>query len=276
MSQFDLKDTLECGQTFCWNRAGNGYVNTDVCQVIYVEQRGDTLFYETSDRDTDVERMLGLHDPIQEIQREICKDDFMRKSIEFAPGLRIVRDPVFPCLVSFLCSIRNSIPNIRKAVQSIRREFGPAYHFRGATYYGMPSAERLSKVSLNELKRLNLDWRADFIIATATAIANEEFSIHNLHRLSYEEAHEELKRLHGVGDKVADCVCLFSLEYLEAFPIDVWIERVISQQYDIFTTSGKSYAKKSSAARQYFGKYAGYAQEYLYYYSRSTSPRLIS
>ncbi len=271
VSHFNLRDSLECGQTFCWSKSGEGYINTDAGQVIYVEQRGDALLYETSASDIDVGRMLGLQDPLEEIQQEVCKDEFMRRAIEFAPGLRIVRDPIFPCLVSFLCSIRNSIPNIRTAVQRIRRAFGPSYLFRGVTYYGMPSPERLSEARPEELKRLGLEWRADFIVATATAVARDEVNLSGLQSLPYEEAHRELKSLYGVGDKVADCVCLFSLEHLEAFPIDVWIERVIEQQYNIFTTSGKSYAKKSLAARRYFGRYAGYAQEYLYYYSRSTS-----
>ena len=90
-----------------------------------------------------------------------------------------------------------------------------------------------------------------------------------LKTMEYPEAHKSLKTLHGVGDKVADCVCLFSLDFLEAFPIDTWIEKVIQDHYRIFEKKGKSYQKKSEAARLYFGQYAGYAQEYLYYFSRN-------
>ncbi len=108
-----------------------------------------------------------------------------------------------------------------------------------------------------------------FVLRSTEAILEGDFVPDRLVKLGYEDAHKTLKSLHGVGDKVADCVCLFSLGFLEAFPIDVWIERVIQEHYGIFTATGKSYAKKSEAARTYFGKYAGYAQEYLYYFTRT-------
>ena len=114
-----------------------------------------------------------------------------------------------------------------------------------------------------------MGFRAKYIKKTAEAIAEEEIHLETLQRMPYENARGHLKTLHGVGDKVADCVCLFSLGFLESFPIDVWIERVIQEHYDVFTASGKSYAKKSAAAREYFGRYAGYAQEYLFHYTRS-------
>lgn len=270
VDRFSLKDTLECGQTFCWRREDNGYVCTDVGQVVYVEQNGDRLLYETSHGNIDLKKLFRIDDPIDTIWKEIDKDDLMHKSILFAPGLRIVSDPFFPCLISFLCSVRNNIPAIYRATQRIRERWGPTYRFRDKTYYGMPDPGILAEVNPAELKEMGLGWRAEFITRSAKAIALGEIDEHSLRRTTYEEAHTDLKRLYGVGDKVADCVSLFSLGHLEAFPIDVWIERVIQRQYGIFTKTGKSYAKKSRAAREYFGKYAGYAQEYLYYYSRST------
>jgi len=270
VKKFSLRDTLECGQTFCWTPHGQGYLSTDWGQVIYVEQVGNRLRYKTSDHDERIESFFRLDDPIDKIHDEICKDDTMRRAIEFAPGLRIVSDPFFPCLVTFLCSIRNNIPSIRRLAWRLREKYGPAYEFEGSTYRGMPSAEELARVPTQELRALGLDWRAEFVSRTAKAICEGLVTEEELRASDYEEAHEQLKRLHGVGDKVADCVCLFSLGFLEAFPIDVWIERVIQRHYEIFTQSGKSYAKKSKAAREYFGQYAGYAQEYLYYYTRST------
>ncbi len=267
--EFDLVDTLECGQTFCWNREGEGYVNADIGQVVYVEQRGNTLHYETSDHDVNLEKMFRLRDPLPEIQRQIMRDGIVRESIEFAPGLRVISDDFFPCLISFLCSIRNNIPNIRRLTQSIRTKFGPVYSFRGATYHGFPSPEELSRATEEQLQALGLDWRASFVLRSTKAILEGEIVPDRLVKLGYEDAHKTLKSLHGVGDKVADCVCLFSLGFLEAFPIDVWIERVIQERYGIFTATGKSYAKKSEAARAYFGEYAGYAQEYLYYFTRT-------
>jgi len=270
VTDFNLKDTIECGQTFCWVSEGEGFVNPDIGQAVYVEQRGNTLHWESSGGNVALSQLFRLKDPLHEIHKEIQKDEFMKECIAFAPGLLIVRDPIFPCLVSFLCATWKNIPAIKTLVQRIRESCGPTYKLRGKTYYGIPTPEQLANVSVKDLKSLGLAWRAEFIKRSADAIVSGEMDLEGLRSLPYEEAHAELKTLHGVGDKVADCVGLFAIGHLEAFPIDVWVEKVIQQYYGIFTKSGKSYQKKSIAAREYFGRYAGYAQEYLYYYSRST------
>ncbi len=266
---FDLQVTLECGQTFSWNQEGEGYVNADVGQVVYVEQRGNRLYYDTSSGDVNLRKLLRLDDPIKEIRQELVKDEFIAQSIEYSRGLRIISDPFYPCLVSFLISTWSNIPRIKKHMKDIRETYGPKYEFRGKTYHGMPTSETMNNVSVESLKKLGLAWRAEFISQSTKALIEGEVSETELKELGYEIAHRRLQSLHGVGAKVADCVCLFSLGFLEAFPIDVWIERVIQQHYGLFEELGKSYTKKSRAARDYFGCYAGYAQEYLYHYSRS-------
>jgi N-glycosylase/DNA lyase len=153
-------------------------------------------------------------------------------------------------------------------MNNIRERWGPSYEFRGRTYYGFPSLETLSDVSESDFRDLNAGYRSKFFEQTIKAMLREEVTEEDLKMMTYSEAHRTLKTLHGVGDKVADCVCLFSLGFLNAFPIDVWIEKVIQEHYPIFEREGKSYQKRAKAARDYFGQYAGYAQEYLYYYSR--------
>ncbi|MBN2230382.1 MAG: hypothetical protein JW779_12405 [Candidatus Thorarchaeota archaeon] len=268
--RFSLFDTLECGQTFTWIREGEGYVNADMGQVIYVEQKGDRLYYETSSSEkVSLNRLFRLDDPLDEIQSEILRDGLMKQSIEFAPDLRIVRDPFFSCLVSFICSTCKNIPAIQMMMRNIRSELGPVYEFRGKMFHGLPAPERLAGMSLKGLEGLGLGYRAKYLKHSADVIARGDITEEALGDMTYLEAHDSLKTLSGVGDKVADCVCLFSLGFLEAFPIDVWIERTIQEHYDVFTESGKSYTKKSVAARSYFGRYGGYAQQYLYYYARS-------
>lgn len=217
----------------------------------------------------DLVSLLGLNHPIERIKNDLPTDEIMKQSIAFAPGLRVVRDPFFPCLISFVCSIWKNIPAIRLSLDRIRRKWGPAYRFREREYYGMPSPEVLAKATVDDFRELGLGFRAGYIKRTAEAIVAREMDINMLRGMSYEETRTKLKSLHGVGDKVADCVCLFSLGFLESFPIDVWIERVIRNHYAIFGKSGKTYARKSDAARAYFGRYAGYAQEYLFHYARS-------
>ena len=136
VTNFSLVDTLECGQTFCWIKEGEGYINADIGQVVYVEQRGNTLYYEAAEGDVDLSRLFRLGDPLDQIHQEIARDGIMRRSIEFAPNLRIINDPFFPCLVSFLCSVWKNVPAIRGMTYAIRKKWGPSYEFRGNVYYG--------------------------------------------------------------------------------------------------------------------------------------------
>jgi len=269
VDRFNLKDTIESGQTFSWISEGEGYVNADLGQVIYVEQRDNKLFYETSSHSVDLRKLFRLDDPLEKIQAEITREGIMQDSIAFAPNLRIIRDPLFPCLISFISSIQKNIPAIHSLMNSIRKKWGPIYTFRGKSIHGFPSLEELSETSVSDFDALNAGYRSKFFVKTIESMNKGEVSEEQLRKMDYEEAHCMLKTLHGVGDKVADCVCLFSLGFLEAFPIDVWIEKVIQEHYPIFKKDGKTYQKKSAAAREYFGQYAGYAQEYLFYYARN-------
>ncbi len=268
VDKFNLHDTIECGQTFTWQREGNGYINSDLGQVIYVEQREDRLYYETSSHSVDLKKLFRLDDPLTKIQDEISRPGIMQESIAFAPGLRIIQDPFFPCLISFVCSTQKGIPAIHTLMNNIRSKYGPVYEFRDKTYFGFPTPENLVDACLNDYECLGAGYRSSYIHRTVETINNGKVTEDILQEMEYADSHKMLKTLHGVGDKVADCVCLFSLGFLEAFPIDVWIERVIQEHYPIFSQEGNSYAKRSTAARRYFGKYAGYAQEYLYYFSR--------
>lgn len=268
IKDFNLADTLECGQTFCWVKEGKGYINADIGQAVYVEQQEDMLLYETSESNVNLSELLRLDDPLEQIHRDINRDGVMKKSIDFAPGLRVINDPFFPCLVSFLCSIWKNVPAIRTMTNAIREKWGPSYEFREKIYYGMPTPVQLSEVAVDELKSIGLAWRSEFIAKSTAAILDGDLDDVALRSMEYLDARKHLKNLHGVGDKVADCIALFSLGFLEAFPIDVWIERVIQEHYGVFTNTGDSYLKKSEAARKYFGKYAGYAQQYLYHYTR--------
>lgn len=272
---FSLYDTIECGQTFMWRREGDGFINSDLGQVVYVEQRENRLLYETSSHSVDLKRLFRLDDPLTEIQGEISRPGIMQKSIAFALGLRIVQDPFFPCLISFICSTQKGIPAIHTLMNNIRKQYGPEYEFRGKTYFGFPTPESLANACCDDYQCLGAGYRSSYIHKTIENINSGRVTEEILRDMEYADAHKMLKTLHGVGDKVADCVSLFSLGFLEAFPIDVWIERVIRNHYPIFSKDGTSYSKRSAAAREYFGLFAGYAQEYLYYFSRFNGKRPV-
>ncbi len=200
VESFSLTDTLECGQTFCWVKEGEGYINADIGQVVYVEQKGDSLLYDSSKGDINLSELFRLEDPLDQIHREITRDGIMKKSIDFAPNLRIINDPFFPCLVSFLCSVWKNVPAIRGMTNAIRENWGPSYEFRGKTYYGMPSPEQLSQATVSGLKKLGLAWRSEFIVKSTEAIVAGEITEDGLRSMEYLEAHKQLKKLHGAGD----------------------------------------------------------------------------
>lgn len=263
----DLEKTLECGQTFFWHRENGKYYTVRKDGVLKVWQEGDELHYENLGEDIDPLSILRLGDPLEEIYREISKDDFTEKAIEENRGLRIINDEFFPCLISFITSAQMKIDRIKEVQDELVKKFGEELEFDGKTYYQFPEPEGLAKVSVKELKDLGLGYRADYIKQTSWMVQNEEVYPQKVKEMDREEARKELMKLPGVGDKVADCVLLFSLDFLEAFPIDTWMWKVVESKYPDFYSS--SYSKTSEQMRDYFGRYAGYAHEYLFHYGRT-------
>ena len=174
---------------------------------------------------------------------------------------------------------------IRNMLNSLARKFGNKLLLDGKIFYTFPNVERLYEASINEICSCHVGYRAKTIKSIAEEIIKESFDLDDLRFSSYEKAKEQLMKIYGIGNKIADCVLLFSLEKLDAFPIDVWILRaLLSHYYNIFETklsyintaeklSTNKYLLISNAIRNYFGKYSGYAQQYLYYYIRNNGKR---
>jgi N-glycosylase/DNA lyase len=197
-------------------------------------------------------------------------------------GLRIVRQIPWECLISFICATYKSIAAIEQMLHKLSMKFGEKRVYEGHDFYIFPSINRLANASENGLQECGLGYRAKYVQATAKKINDENINLEDLKNLSYLEARKKLLEFFGVGLKVADCVLLFSLEKLEAFPVDVWVKRVILNHYasqlpEPFvkklqsheSLTNSEYEKISAFARTYFGAYAGYAQEYLYHYERT-------
>jgi len=174
---------------------------------------------------------------------------------------------------------------IRRMLRKLCERFGNEMIVDDKRFFTFPSAERLNRASNDELRLCGLGYRTKAVKAVAEAIVNDSPNITSLLRLPYEDAKNELLKIHGIGDKVADCILLFSLDKLEAFPIDIWMARTLYLNYRwLFNNSNKKFdnnrklsSEKITAheyrilsryARDYFGKYGGYAQQYLYYNAR--------
>ena len=263
----DLRKTLECGQTFSWRKNGDKYYTVRNGGVLKVWQEGDELFYENYGNEIDPREVLRLDDPLEEVYQSLGKDDFIERSVLANRGLRIVRDDFFSCLIAYITSAQMQIPRIRRFVRDVSEKYGKPLRFNGEEYYEFPKPEKLAEVSEEELRDLSIGYRAEYVKRTSEMVRDGTVEEEKLRKMDYAEARKELKKLSGVGNKVADCVLLFSLDFTEAFPVDTWVRKVLKEKYP--ELYDKKYKKLSENMQDYFGNYAGYAQEYLFYYGRT-------
>ena len=270
---FDLELTLTCGQTFCWHRTkgelyGKGeskfYTFRDERPLI-VEQGEDKLQVETELKREKVEEALGLHHDLEEIFEVFPKDERLEKAREELWGLRIVQDEFFPCLISYLCSPQMRIPRIKKMHNEIAREYGEVRELNGGELLRFPTQEELSRASEDELRELGIGYRAKYVSETMN-ILEDGFEHSEMDEMSYLEARKHLKSLYGVGDKVADCVLLFSKGFYQAYPLDTWALQAVEKHYPEHHSD--DYDEASENLRNHFGKYSGYAQEYIFHAAR--------
>ncbi|MBV8225131.1 MAG: hypothetical protein JO232_08085 [Verrucomicrobia bacterium] len=265
---FDLEKTFNSGQVFHWTSDGKGFVGALGETPVYIEQEGDAIRMSEGQASR-VKSYLALDHPLSQIVRTFPVDPVMTAAVEFCRGLRIIRQPAWECLATFLTSALKQVQHIRSISLAIRERFGRRLRAEQTEVFSYPSAERLAKVPLPELLECKLGFRAANLIATAKIVASGELDLGWLHDLPTEEARRALCRLPGVGEKIANCVLLFAYERLDAVPIDVWISRVLREVY--FAGRTKLPARDLRAfAVEYFGSYAGYAQQYLFHHWRLT------
>ena len=182
-------------------------------------------------------------------------DQYLNDAVEFGSGIRILHQDLWEMIVSFLISQQNNITRIRKCIQNICVKYGEEKtNFKGETYYAFPTPESLADLEEDDLKECNLGYRSKYVVRTAKSIATGETDLDVIRELSYKKAKEELLKLFGVGVKVADCICLFSLHHLEAFPVDTHISQALEKHY-----------KRGFPKRRYKGC-EGVMQQYIFYY----------
>jgi N-glycosylase/DNA lyase len=265
---FDLEKTFNSGQVFHWTPYQNGFVGALGETPVYVEQEGDTIRMSKGQASR-VGSYLALDHPLSQIIQTFPTDPAMTAAVEFCHGLRIIRQPAWECLATFLTSALKQVQHIRSISLAIRKRFGQCLRAERTEMFSYPSAELIARVSLAELLDCKLGFRASNLIATAKIVASGEVDLESLHDLSTEEARCVLCTLPGVGEKIANCVLLFAYERLDAVPIDVWISRVLREVYFAGRTKLPPRDLRAFVV-QYFGSYAGYAQQYLFHHWRLT------
>jgi N-glycosylase/DNA lyase len=274
---FDLEMTIDSGQVFHWQKVGHGFVGAIGDLPVHVKQHCGFLEVrcgatpQPARQRRAVSRIIGryfaLDHPLAEICDSFPKDPVMNAARDFCRGLRIIRQPKWECLATFICSSMKQVAHIRQISQALRKRFGEQRDIGDHRVYTFPSTERLARASEKQLRDCKLGYRAKNLHATAGLVSSGEADLEAWSALSDAELRTKLCGLPGVGPKIANCVMLFAYERLRAFPIDVWIERVLREHY--FLRRKKMTAQRlREFSETYFGKHGGYAQQYLFHHAR--------
>ncbi len=260
---FDLRLTLESGQAFRWRKQNDFYYGFIQNTPLKLRQAGARLLIEGAIETKAVRIYFRLDDDLHQIFKSIggssALDQRILKIIQKCWGLRVTRQDPWECLISYLCSAVNNIPRIEHIIEKLSRRFGERI---SASLYKFPDPQRLAKASKRELLACGLGFRAEFVRSAAKAVSTGKLNLNKLKKSSYEGAKGALMSLPGVGDKIADCVLLFSLDKLEAFPVDRWIRRAMKTLY--FKGRRISDGEIGAFAREHFGKFCGYVNQYLF------------
>lgn len=271
LEEFDPRDVFTCGQAFRWYEEANGSftfithgrvanakkVDGKILLKDVDKNSFDEIFYNYFDLDRDYKRVI----------EELSKDDVMKSATEYGKGIRILNQDKFETIISFIISANNQIPRIKKSIEKISEMYGKFLgEDENRKYFSFPSAEELSKAKPEDLREFaRVGFRDKRIVETSNLINSGIVSIDEIEKMNLEDARAALQVLPGVGPKVADCILLFAFDRKESFPVDVWIKRVMEELY-LKEETPKS--KIAMRGREVFGKNAGFANQYLFYYGR--------
>lgn len=272
---FNLSHIFECGQCFRWNVNEDGsYTGVIKKGVINVKQEKNRIIFNgicDDDLKSVVEDYFDLNNNYEEIKKRLSKiDKFMRISTGFGEGIRILHQDFWECIISFIISANNNIPRIKKIIERISKEYGNKIEFDGKDYYTFPTPEQLSEATVEDLRNLGLGFRDKRVFNTTKMIIQKQFDLRIIEKMDdSEKIEEELLKLDGVGQKVANCIMLFSLKRFDVFPVDVWVRRVMNELY-IHNEDEEKVSKKllKQLAEEKFMGIQGIAQQYLFYWKR--------
>ena len=270
---FDLAQTLECGQCFHFVKLDeNDYVLTAKGRLLHVSQQADTVTFYDTEEDEYVNVWKDYFDMDRDysaIKKKLLeKDDKLKDAIESMWGVRILNQDFFETLISFIISQNKQIPHIKKIVADISAKFGTYKGTYGGTdMYTFPTLEQLVNASEEDFKELKTGFRAPYIMDAIRRNMAGQFDRNELKSMDYDSCIKELMAIKGVGEKVANCVSLFGLGKKEAFPVDVWIKRIMETMYFDGVDTPKD--KIAAFAKEQFGELGGFAQQYLFYYGKS-------
>ena len=271
VENFDAKAIFTCGQAFRWYEEKNGsFTTVHLGRVLNVLNEDDKVIFKGTNLEEFNEIWIDYFDlntDYQSIRKSLANNKILANAMEYGKGIRILNQNHFEMLISFIISANNMISRIRKSIEVISMRYGKFIcQDENRKYYSFPTVDELSKATVEELREFaKVGFRDKRIFDTVNMIKNENIDLDSFENLETDNLREELLRFSGVGNKVADCIMLFSYKRGEVFPVDVWIKRVMEE---LFIKEETPVKKISKEADRIFGKYAGYAQQYLFYYGR--------
>lgn len=283
VANFDPVHIFECGQCFRWNKIrDNDFIGVAYGRVIEVIKEGnDVIIYNSNEEDfyNIWCEYFDLNQDYSNIKQELSKDPLLKKAVDFGYGIRILKQEPFEIVISFIISANNRIPMIKRAIENISKRWGEPIEYKGVTYYTFPSVEKLAAVDETELESCGLGFRAKYVKDTVSNIYSslqglegfEKYNIYEIAKMSDDDCHRALQQFNGIGPKVGDCIMLFSMNKISAFPVDVWVKRAMMHFY---TAPDLSLKKIRDFARDKFGSLAGFAQQYLFYYARENNIKI--
>ena len=263
------------GQAHRWKHLGDGlYSGVLGPWLIHLRQDSEGVECRTAGEAADPERMatllrsyFRLDDDICAIYDDICQDRRVSEMVSRYPGLRILRQDPWECTVAFICSATSNIPRIHQNMEAMADSLGDRLELDGEVRHTFASAEQIASAGEGFLRELGLGFRAPYVVAAAQRVCDGELDLDELIRLPYPETKSRLMECYGIGAKIADCIAVFSLEKLQAFPVDVWVRRALAEWY--FPMQKKPPDRVMVEwAQDHFGQYAGYSQQYLFHARR--------
>jgi len=261
----DIDNSINSGQVFLWEKCGSDWYGINGQDILKINKNAVIKSIQNSKTD-----FFRKKDNMQEIIKSISKDKTVKEAIKQYEGLRIFKQDPFQCMISFIISSNSNIQKIKNSLEKITKKFGVKVEIQNKEFFLFPKPEKLANASIEEIKKCGVGYRAPFIKQAAEMIFSKKIDLEYLEKLDYKEAKKNICLIPGVGNKVADCILLFSLNKLEAFPLDTWMIKILEKYYsnefkiETKTITQKQYEILHEKIVNYFGPYCGYAQQFLF------------
>ena len=263
--KINIENTLNSGQVFLWKKFNENWYGVNGQNVLRINEHGKIKSYSKSKID-----FFRSQDNLEKILKSVSKDKTTRQAISKYFGLRLLRQDPFQCVISFIVSSNSNIPKIKICLENICKAFGEKIVFDKKEFYLFPEPEILASATIREIQNCGVGYRSKFILEASKMIKSNKINLEHLKKYDYLKAKKEISQIPGVGNKVADCILLFSLDKLESFPLDRWMIRILEKYYpNIFklstkTITNKQYETLHEKIIKKFGPFAGYAQQFLF------------